>query len=72
MAVLFQINSGIVGSTGIIMLSIDKYARKAGMKTYMASVNNRSSVADYPSNHIAIGTILEKAYSSQTGIFDRE
>ena len=60
MAVLFQINSGIVGSTGTIMLSIDKYARKAGMKTYMTSVNNRSSAADYPSNHIAIGTILEK------------
>lgn len=60
MAVLLQINSGIIGSTGTIMMSIDKYAREAGMKTYMASVKNRSSEKDYPKNHIVIGSILEK------------
>lgn len=60
MVVLLQINSGIVGSTGTIMMSIDEYAREDGMKTYMASVNNKSSAQDYPSNHICIGSILEK------------
>lgn len=60
MAVLLQINSGIVGSTGTIMLAIDRYAREAGFETYMASVNNKSSQKDYPANHIAIGTIPEK------------
>lgn len=62
MAVLLQINSGIVGSTGTIMLEIDKHARMLGMDTYMASVNNRSSYKDYPSNHIMIGTIPEKHF----------
>lgn len=60
MSKLFQINSGIVGSTGTIMLEIDKYAKNEGMETYMASVNNKSSQKDYPSNHIVIGSILEK------------
>lgn len=60
MAVLLQINSGIVGSTGSIMISIDKYAKQAGFQTYIASVNNKSSRADYPENHITIGSIIEK------------
>lgn len=62
MAVLLQINSGIIGSTGTIMLAIDQYAKEAGFETYMASVKNKSSEKDYPSNHIVIGTILEKHF----------
>lgn len=60
MPVLFQINSGIVGSTGTIMKALDSHAKKAGFQTYMASVNNRTSRKDYPENHIKIGSILEK------------
>lgn len=62
MATLFQINSGIVGSTGNIMLTLDRYARAAGFNTYMASVKNHSSKQDYPSNHFEIGTIIEKHF----------
>ncbi len=60
MYTLLQINSVITGSTGMIMKEIDKYAKKSGMRSYMASAKNYSSRKDYPENHISIGTILEK------------
>lgn len=62
MAVILQINSGIIGSTGSIMMTIDRYAEEAGYTSYMASVNNYSSRNNYPANHYAIGTILEKRF----------
>lgn len=60
MVTVFQINSGIVGSTGNIMRTIDMFVREQSMNGYIASVANKSSKKDYPSNHIEIGTIIEK------------